>query len=457
MTTTLRIKVPWGLYHATPWNRSANEGAVEWPPSPWRLLRALYSAWKVHAPERSEQEVSQLLGALGIAPRYLVPDFTQSHTRHYLPGVGHMEGVAIDTDKTLDAFVVTRRNAVIEVQWPIELSAAQRDLLAELAAGIRYLGRAESVVDVALAEPGTEGAANVDFCDDSFGVPSVRLLAPTLPLDLSALLLSPQQVRSDRRLLPPSTRWITFVCPQSLRSRQEVRRRSVHRPTVIRLAITGAVLPSSFDAVALGDLVRRATIKRHGLPSPALSGKDDGGRLGGLHEHAHYFPWSLDGRRIDTVIAWCPSGFSESEVDAFARLRTLRSEYVDGVGTRTVSLIAAGTAENVAAELVGPSTTWHSLTPYSPVGHFRGTLQKQLLSDINRELRLRDIEPAVDLELVEGSWLRYRRYRPGKENIQRSRPAYGVSLRFDAAVAGPLALGQLSHFGLGLFVPGPEQ
>ena len=454
MTTTLRIEVPWGLYHATPWNRSANEGTVEWPPSPWRLLRALYSAWKVHAPERAEEEVSELLSALATEPRYRVPTFTQSHTRHYLPGVAHMEGVATDTDKTLDAFVVTQRDAVIEVQWPVELSPAQRELLAELASGIRYLGRAESVVDVALADTGTEGDTNVDLCDDSIGVPSVRLLAPTLPLDLSALVLSPLQVRSDRRLVPRSTRWLTFARPQPVQSGRLVQRKAVQRPTAIRLAIAGSVLPSRFDGVALGDLVRRAAIKRHGIPSPTLAGKDDDGRLGGLHEHAHYFGWSRDGRRVDTVIVWCPRGFSQSEVDAFAGLRTLRSEHVDGIGTRTISLIAAGAAGHVAVELVGPSTKWKSLTPYSPVGHFRGTLQKQLLSDINRELRLRNFEPATELELVEGSWLRYRRYRPGKERIQRSRPGYGVSLRFDAPVAGPLALGQLSHFGLGLFVPG---
>lgn len=456
MTTTLRIEVPWGLIHATPWNRSANEGTVEWPPSPWRLLRALYSAWKIHAPEHGEEEVRKLLATLAGPPRYLLPEFTQSHARHYMPGVAHLEGVATDTDKTFDAFVATRRNAVIEVQWPVELSLAQRVLLAELAGGIRYLGRAESVVDVVLADPGTDGHANVDLSDDSIDVQSVRLLAATLPLDLSALVLSPLQVRGDRRLVPPSTQWLTYVRPQPLMSHQEVRRRSVQRPTAIRLAIAGSVLPSKFDAVALGDLVRRASIKRHGLPSPTLSGKDDDGRLGGLHEHAHYLAWSRDGRRVETVIAWCPTGFSQSEVDAFASLRTLRSEHMDGVGTRAVSLIAAGSVENTASELVGPSHMWHSLTPYSPVGHFRGALETQLLADINRELRLRNMELAAELALVEGSWLRYRRYRPAKERIQRSRPAFGISLRFDSAISGPLALGQLCHFGLGLFVPEQE-
>ena len=38
---TLSIRFTGGHYHATPWGKAQNEGAVEWPPSPWRVLRAL--------------------------------------------------------------------------------------------------------------------------------------------------------------------------------------------------------------------------------------------------------------------------------------------------------------------------------------------------------------------------------------------------------------------------------
>jgi CRISPR-associated protein Csb2 len=40
-----------GRYHATPWGRNVNEGATEWPPSPYRLVRALYDAWKRKRPD----------------------------------------------------------------------------------------------------------------------------------------------------------------------------------------------------------------------------------------------------------------------------------------------------------------------------------------------------------------------------------------------------------------------
>lgn len=37
---TVKLRFPGGRYHATPWGHHVNEGRIEWPPSPWRLLRA---------------------------------------------------------------------------------------------------------------------------------------------------------------------------------------------------------------------------------------------------------------------------------------------------------------------------------------------------------------------------------------------------------------------------------
>ena len=44
--TTIRLTFPAARYHATPWGRHVNEGVPEWPPSPYRLLRALYDVWQ---------------------------------------------------------------------------------------------------------------------------------------------------------------------------------------------------------------------------------------------------------------------------------------------------------------------------------------------------------------------------------------------------------------------------
>ena len=94
MTATLGISFPWGQYHATPWGRNVNEGVAEWPPSPWRLLRALYSTWKNRLPYLGDDVVLDLLENLSGAPLFSLPLHRETHTRHYYPDEGHRLGSA---------------------------------------------------------------------------------------------------------------------------------------------------------------------------------------------------------------------------------------------------------------------------------------------------------------------------------------------------------------------------
>lgn len=454
MTTVVAFELPWGHYHATPWNRSANEGAVEWPPSPWRLLRALYSAWKVHSPGIPEDAVVPVLQALSTPPCYVLPPFTETHTRHYMPGVKYAKGVETDTDKVLDTFVVTSpSSSSLWVEWPCDLNEVQRSVLAELVSGIRYLGRAESIVDASLVDGAGRGE-RFEPLVEATNDPTVRVLAPELPLEIDKLIWTTTKVRKERRLVPPATQWLTYRKPEPTRPVRRSVAPKVRSATAVRFAIGGAVLPSRYDAVMVGDLLRRACMSRRGSPSAVLSGKDaDGVILRGLHGHAHYLALASQ-RRIDTAVVWAPGGFSEDDLDSMETLRELWApEYLDGVTRRRITLVGYGDIRDIAPELCGLSRAWESTTPYSPVHHHRGELIDQLSADVNRELSMRQLPAATSVELVEGPWLRYRRYRPGKESIRGSRPAYGLRLHFDEAVTGPLALGQLSHFGLGIFRP----
>ena len=47
----IRLRFLTGRFHATPWGHHVNEGVVEWPPSPWRLLRALVATFYRARPE----------------------------------------------------------------------------------------------------------------------------------------------------------------------------------------------------------------------------------------------------------------------------------------------------------------------------------------------------------------------------------------------------------------------
>jgi CRISPR-associated protein Csb2 len=45
-SVVLKVSFPLGRYHGTAWLRGHNEGVVDWPPAPWRVLRALVATWK---------------------------------------------------------------------------------------------------------------------------------------------------------------------------------------------------------------------------------------------------------------------------------------------------------------------------------------------------------------------------------------------------------------------------
>src|SRR5436190_11468738 len=107
MAVIIRVKFPGGQYHATPWGRHVNEGVPEWPPSPWRLLRALVAVWKRTCRYLSEQQVRRVLEPLLSPPLFRLPPHRVAHTRHYMP-LGKKSPIEISgggTTLVFDTFV----------------------------------------------------------------------------------------------------------------------------------------------------------------------------------------------------------------------------------------------------------------------------------------------------------------------------------------------------------------
>jgi CRISPR-associated protein Csb2 len=128
MPVTLKLTFPAGRYHATPWGRHVNEGMPEWPPSPWRLLRALIAVWRRTCPDlMSESQVRHLVEPLLRPPLFRLPASRVAHTRHYMPW--EKKGPA---DRTLvfDTFVAVGRDDPLFIGWPAAgLSSGDRDAL----------------------------------------------------------------------------------------------------------------------------------------------------------------------------------------------------------------------------------------------------------------------------------------------------------------------------------------
>jgi len=191
------IEFPTGRYHATPWDRQVNEGEVEWPPSPWRMLRALVATWHLKLKrtdtDHSHEGFVSLVETLAeVAPRYRLPRTTLAHSRHYMPiGKEKYDSdkgklLVEQTSKVFDPFLHLEGDEPVVVAWPeVDATDHEAGLFGELLERMGYLGRAESW---ALAEPiGESEVRDVEFnavpADDASGGAgdTVDVLAPMPP------------------------------------------------------------------------------------------------------------------------------------------------------------------------------------------------------------------------------------------------------------------------------------
>lgn len=464
MSTTVALALPWGQYHANPWGSHVNEGSVEWPPSPWRLLRALYAMWRNRAPHLPAEAVERVLNHLSTPPVYAVPPFTEATTRHWFPDSHH------GLDRAIDAFVVTERDAVLGITWPADLEDADRVILAELLELLSYVGRAESVCEARLLPPHAEVEGRhcrpvVESQLAALDQSTLSVLVPQLPLKVEALTASTIEVRRAGFVQPPGSRWQRYERPTPMAhvAAPSPPPPQASAPKAAVWAIEARSRPALTSAVAVTDALRRACVSNHddgrnGGPSQILAGKDANGRRLEGHGHAHYLalPGDHDSRKVGRLVVWALDGLGAPERAALARLTALKGQHLAHAGLRPMrlGLEGLGPVEAVAPWLVGPAQHWRSLTPFAPPRHARRQQEwaDHLQQQVSEELARRNLPAPRAVEVTPGSWLAFRRHRI-RERLEDGRRATGLRIAFDHDVAGPLALGALSHFGLGLFVP----
>lgn len=476
MGTTLAFRFPLGRYHATPWDRAVNEGATEWPPSPWRILRALVATWHTRWPDLPHSVIDALLDALADPPSYRTPPSHPGHTRHYLPGPDHRKGEPGGTALTLDPFLTVSRHDDLLVRWEAELDAERREVLAKLTELVPYLGRADSVCEARLLDDDQRPDESWWHPDTTNAPNRTRLLAVTRPVSRQVLEATTDGIRRQRRTVPPGTRWVGYAaCDAAPQPERDDRATRGHGSvTAIRFAVIGRAPVMVSHGVLLGDESHRQVgklLERAGIGDERR--QEIMGTRGAAsdHRHAHWIPVGDTGQKagnVRSLIIWVPDGLRTDEVRAVLGLRRMSGKRggEDGYELRgfpEVQLLfqAAGRIEDVAPELCGrQARCWRSVTPYLPVRHRHGgreTLEEFLAGDLAAELRYRGL-PAelsvVPAEPTAGRVNQFRRYRTG-EKLARSRPGAGLRLEFASPVSGPLLLGQLSHFGFGVFEPEP--
>ena len=453
------LTFPLGRYHATPWDRHVNEGAVELPPSPWRLLRTLYAVWQTRCPDLPHEIVHPLLGDLAAPPTFYVPAHGISHSRHYYPGAKH------GRDRTLDAFAVFGADDQLAAQWPVELEPDKEEALRRIAESIPYFGRADSICTGTIETGWTPAghaiwkplhvAERVDGYAEATSV-----LAPEIPLVVDTLLARAAEVRRRGLRFPVGSRLVVYGLD---RPADIPMTRAVAGPartvTAVRFDLLHAALPPDTDAAIYTDLLRQAAVKQLGenAEGTMLGGRttDNAPMQGGMH--AHYLPIIRD-RRLTGLVVWVPGELADKELTALSNVRLLY-DYKHRIQVRVSGI---GAIEQVAPELVGPAHTWRAVTPFTPARYpkkNRDEWHSFVVNEVQRELGVRGHAQAADVDSIDGPWTAFVRHRPSarlRRDMRQGQahlPGQFLRLRFAQPVHGPLALGWLSHFGLGLFVP----
>jgi CRISPR-associated protein Csb2 len=491
---------PAGRYHATPWGHHVNEGLVEWPPSPWRILRALIATgytklgWE-QVPDEMRSLVERLAAVL---PSYRLPPAALGHTRHFMPIKGWKRGMQ-ETSLVIDAFV--RPHGSLAVLWPADVSPAQQELIAQLVDRLGYLGRAESRVKARLVSQevlpsGWDISTERRDVDDE----PVRLLAPVPSADyeawhrevanapedlLAAMQIETTVLQQEGWSAPPGSREIVYWRPA----------RAVSSLPAEAARLGGAVAPADTALFALATdrkrdvlplmeralptmaLFRRALLsivgdEQQSGSCPELTGKDDqGGWLRAGHRHAHFIALSIEARnggRIDHVLVHAQMGFGQTAQRA---LRRLRRTWAKGIDDISVTLVGMGCLPSFRIiggsplPELGRSATWESRTPFIPPRFLKPRGKDSLDGQVRAELRQRNLPdliatPAVTLPMdANAAGLQARQFRHfvrTRQNSGAPGPPPGLfrlSLTLDRPVDGPLCLGWGCHFGLGLFVP----
>lgn len=480
----LRIEFLAGRFHANPWDNGTNDGAVEWPPSPWRLLRAITAGW-YRSGAGDRETFLRVLDALAEPPRFLLPRATSGHSRHYVP-LGGMKNGRPEKTQILDSFLALERDrdhaAIAHVIWPaVQLSIEERSVLKTACRLVGYLGRAESWCSIEITEQvsieSQVDEVNLASRADGSG-PVVRRLSAGPSLRGSGLLRSlaepTAEMRRARRLVPEGTAWVEYRLPKDfLLVREQVADRAANNavfgPLVLRFAVerpSQGILPSITSAIDVADLMRRAVLTRYsrleGAPaSKLLAGKSDdetGKREG--HDHPYYLPFDsrADGK-IDRIDVWFPKGCTHEEYRSVSSVDALVNSHV------LESPLPLTFWGNV---LQSTTTAWRSTTPIvlDRFPRTRGGSAARTADAPVEQLRVmveRRYGVAADIELwAPGSHVRrsggvgpridaFRQRRRGKD--ERLPPVVGATLHFAQPVSGPVVLGRMAHFGLGQFEP----
>ncbi len=487
----IEMKFLTGRFHATPWGRNVNEGVPEWPPSPYRLIRALYDVWKRKLPSWPEGRVESIFSELAReSPIFELPEANASHTRSYLS-----QNAEDITKKQLifDAFVIVPRESAVKMMWPnASLSEDKVHDLNVMLSKLNYLGRSESWVDAKVISEVNGSTWN---CGPEYrkvenkNIEPVKVACPVSLEDYEKnayTVKAKSKKEKDRNVswmdsftfttsdmlesnlnIPPGFQFVTYLrqtnCFKS--SKTAVPTCDLSEYSGVIYALESRVTPSVRETVELSERLHRKimgiykrVVNDSEKRSVTFSGRDADGQPMRDHKHAYILPIDKDRDGwLDHLVIVSKIPFTPEELTTLDRLNGIWQP----AGKPDIFFVPLkwGSCDEILSET--PKTKFISSTPFIPTRHYRkgrGDFMEWLAGEVKKEAVFHglpepvDVKPIEKLLLMNGRsirWLEFRRNRKGEDR----QIGYGFEIEFSEPVNGPVALGYGAHFGLGQFVP----
>ena len=474
-------------YNATPWGKHVNEGVPEWPPSIWRLIRAMIAAWKRSLPDLPNEIVWPIFQKIiSSLPSYRLPSAQTAHSRHYMPTLSKNTLV-------MDTFVITGDDPVEFIWKDLTLNESETVTIKNILKNLHYFGRAESwcVAEMSTSahEPNCiphdgRTASNMDLVyvlTPKHNVKFTDGMGKNTDADLESVTVTTAQLQNKKYMDPPGGEWVPYLRSQKVfENVPPTRSTSTQSITLVRYAVVGTLRPSIKDTVKVGDIAKATCMSVYGKKyggdtSSTFSGKDDNGKyLKNLqdheeHEHAFYLPtYESQNREIDHLTIISTKGFNKKERSVLFDMpslygRNLRADLLfQGCGTMS---------DFSTIPILQRARKWVSSTPLVLSRHVkrRGKepniriidgLDEQIRNEIknryNKSYKIKTIKK-YDKPNIHNTTLKpFEFYRWRNHGSVGADTAYNISLEFEEPVRGPITLGYSSHYGLGMFVPDGE-
>lgn len=505
----LRQSFPLGRFHATPWRVNPFDDPFgEWPPSPWRLTRAICARWYQWQREvgmRGDEELERLLRAL-CNSQYAFQLPSNAHrvfeVRQYQPAQFGWHPAekkkagtrSYGTTLVQDNAWCVSADASDEsaVWWFLDSNEWTPGTLTALdacLARIVYFGRAETLTMIERRLEGITIEPNCSLDQEPRSSRSAPVLVPLCRAIREDVERITDESHAKNRNVPPGAVWRYADLPPPTNLRESASRRIIVPSTnLIQFAIGCAVPPdpgalvritSRFRSRVLTAFARHRTGNRKvtwstvpawvRVDAALLSGKDSKGvPLEGPHRHARFLGWIEDGA-ITRLLVWRPRNFLFSEYERFAILRAAERELSwtaaspEAAEDWKVRLVPLDRAVQPPPGLDETSArVWESLTPYVPPRHHlrkgKPRSNETIAAQVQRELKLQGVLDSGNAAIrVIGGPVWVAVHIPARKRDQRAfvgnRPGYRVRIELSEPVSGPILLGHSSHFGLGLFTP----